>query len=409
MAPDTPFAPATLHVSHIDASIELQPHTTPPHLAGRATISGSLAPQGGSLTLDAIDFTRHAISATPTPTRMQYVDAHHMIIEWPASTHSTFTLVIDYEASPQKGMPHTAQDIWTTFHTWHWLPVEQSPGQRATLNLDVHIKEPGWTITPTTFTQKTPHPAYTYGFHATQRTDTLTTRRTHGEDELVVLGTPHHERVLDHTASALTRWKSIFGDDWAPQTYTQAFVPHRAMQEAAGLSFLSMSHAEGLEAHPEEDWLIVHELAHQEWGNLVTCHSWGDFWINEAFAVWWVYRDKALRGDTESAERELVLWEARTRDALARGDDPRIHRPDSTHQNAGGSIVYNAGALVLHGMFLELGAERFERTLRTLVHKARTERGLSLTTSQFLDAFDMSAAQRAHVNASLHDAHTLLK
>ena len=32
------------------------------------------------------------------------------------------------------------------------------------------------------------------------------------------------------------------------------------------------------------DWLIAHELAHQWWGDLVTCRDWAHLWLNEGFA-----------------------------------------------------------------------------------------------------------------------------
>lgn len=36
---------------------------------------------------------------------------------------------------------------------------------------------------------------------------------------------------------------------------------------------------------PGADWVIIHELSHQWWGNLVTCRTWKDFWLNEGMAV----------------------------------------------------------------------------------------------------------------------------
>ena len=31
--------------------------------------------------------------------------------------------------------------------------------------------------------------------------------------------------------------------------------------------------------------VLIHEIAHSWFGNLVTCATWSDFWLNEAFAV----------------------------------------------------------------------------------------------------------------------------
>ena len=52
-------------------------------------------------------------------------------------------------------------------------------------------------------------------------------------------------------------------------------------QEAALFSLLSERYGRALLNEPTGVSLIAHELAHQWWGNLVTCQDWTHFWLNE--------------------------------------------------------------------------------------------------------------------------------
>src|SRR6478736_7152205 len=44
------------------------------------------------------------------------------------------------------------------------------------------------------------------------------------------------------------------------------------------------------------DNLVAHELAHQWWGDLLTCKDWGELWLNESFATYfatlWAEQDR---------------------------------------------------------------------------------------------------------------------
>src|SRR5690606_2991355 len=70
--------------------------------------------------------------------------------------------------------------------------------------------------------------------------------------------------------------------------YGQLLVPGRDAQEAASFSLIGRAELDRERADPASAWIIAHEMAHQWWGNLVTCATWQDFWLNEGIATFMV-------------------------------------------------------------------------------------------------------------------------
>ena len=103
---------------------------------------------------------------------------------------------------------------------------------------------------------------------------------------------------------------------------------------------------------------LSHELAHQWFGDLVTCKDWSHLWLNEGFATYyawlWLEHDKgrsALDDQVTSAKQ-----------SLANSILPPPGRPGVDFLF--GASVYYRGALTLHALRLTVGDDSFFRTLR---------------------------------------------
>jgi aminopeptidase N len=141
--------------------------------------------------------------------------------------------------------------------------------------------------------------------------------------------------------------------------------------EAQGMAVFGRNHVDGRRTHER---LVVHELAHQWFGNCLTVADWRHIWLNEGFATYVEWLWSGVCGDLPT-DALAAQWHARVaarpRDVVVA--DPGIDRMFDP-------LVYKRGALTLHAVRKTIGDESFFAMLRAWVTE---HRHATVTTEQF--------------------------
>lgn len=118
------------------------------------------------------------------------------------------------------------------------------------------------------------------------------------------------------------------------------------------------------------DPLVSHELAHQWFGDLLTCRDWSHAWLNEGFATYFecVWREADLGYD------EYLYDVFECVDAYLDEDATRYRRPIVCNRfrdpiELFDRHLYQKGGAVLHMLRGELGEARFWRSIRHYVER----------------------------------------
>ena len=89
--------------------------------------------------------------------------------------------------------------------------------------------------------------------------------------------------TFSHVQQYLTIYEDLFGPyPWEKIGYAEVPFPHGAMEHATCISIPDNA-VDGTHDH---DILLAHEFSHSWFGNLVTCKSAGDMWLNEGWATY---------------------------------------------------------------------------------------------------------------------------
>ncbi|HUF61440.1 MAG TPA: M1 family aminopeptidase [Verrucomicrobiales bacterium] len=116
--------------------------------------------------------------------------------------------------------------------------------------------------------------------------------------------------------------------------------------------------------------LDAHELAHQWFGDLVTCRDWSHIWLNEGFATYY-----SLLFDRHLLGRDEFLFglrsDARQIFANAKDEIPMLHRAYGQPMEQFSFRAYPKGSWVLHMLRTQLGEDLFRRCVQTYLERHR--------------------------------------
>lgn len=116
---------------------------------------------------------------------------------------------------------------------------------------------------------------------------------------------------------------------------------------------------------------VVHETAHQWFGNAVTENDWNDVWLSEGFATYFTL----LYTEFSAGRDAFVDGVRRSRDAVLRygktlADTPVVHRNFNEAGSAPNNpLVYQKGSWTLHMLRDAVGTDAFWRGIRAYYHE----------------------------------------
>ena len=124
-----------------------------------------------------------------------------------------------------------------------------------------------------------------------------------------------------------------------------------------------------------ERWLTAHELAHQWFGDAVTCGSWHDIWLNEGFATY----SEALTREALDGQSAFVNWKANTINYIISQPNGAVYVSDITNINRifNSRLSYSKGAMVLNMLRLKLGDDDFFQAIKNYLNNHKFQYALT--------------------------------
>lgn len=193
------------------------------------------------------------------------------------------------------------------------------------------------------------------------------------------------------TRQGLDYYNDYFDYPYAFKKYDQIIVPDfnsGAMENIAAITFSERFISRGKMTFDEKQSLanvILHEMAHQWFGNLVTMRWWNDLWLNESFADFMA--SQSLVGATEFKDAWLDFSSYSKRSAYYEDQLVTTHAiathvadTDVAANNFDG-ITYGKGASALKQLAFTIGPDAFRDGIRDYLKKYQFE---NATLSDFL-------------------------
>jgi aminopeptidase N len=357
------------------------------------------------LALDAIGFELRGVTVDGRAVTWQY-DGQTLLVPIPVGTDRA-KVAVTYAASPRRGLyflepdehyPERPRQVWSQCQeedARHWIPCHDSPHAKMTTEMTARVPK-GWHALSNGvrvpvegqgdaahdvfhYRMEEPHSSYLLTLVAGEFAVLEDTMHVGGRDLPLSYLFPRGReadarRAFARTPQMIAHFSEVTGVPYPWVSYAQVVVSdfifggmenttastmyeHILLDERAAIDITS-------------DDLVAHELAHQWFGDYVTCRAWYEGWLNEGFATFFehVWTEKNLGHDEyeyglkHDLDAYLAEAHGRYRRAIVCQDYDSALDLFDRH-------LYQKGGLVLQALRSELGNDVFWRGITAYLTK----------------------------------------
>jgi aminopeptidase N len=374
---------------------------------------------------DSVGLTIQSVTVNKAPAKFEST-ASKLIVPLPAAAHSgeKVDVNIRYEGKPAKGLyfilpdkdyPNRPKQIWTqgeSEDTRYYLPIYDYPNDRLTTETILTVPASWITVANgklinvtkagddmKTWTWRESLPSSTYLITVVAGEFDEVKQAWHGLPVTYYAPKGRGDRLLpnyERTPAMMEVFSKKLGVDYAWEKYAQVMVDDfvaGGMENTSATTNTSSSlrNAKLIPEFPgDEDQLISHELAHQWFGDLVTCNDWGNIWLNEGFATFFemVWSESHYPKDQADYERWTAVQEWLGQSGLYAKPVVRHDFDDSSEFD---DNAYGKGGLALYMLRQQIGEDVFYRGLR---HYLEVYRGENVVTADLIKSIE----EANHIN-----------
>jgi len=187
----------------------------------------------------------------------------------------------------------------------------------------------------------------------------------------------HSLTHYDVTPYAMT----VFSDKWGLYPFVDEKYGHANFEWGGGMEHQTMTSMGGSEFGFSEP-VVVHELSHQWWGDMITCESWSDIWLNEGWASY-------AEADYYLEKSGWFAYHNYMNDmAYTGGGTIYVYDTTNVWNIFHGGRSYDKGAWVVHMLRGVLGDELFYQGVDAYYH-SEFQYGAA-KTEDFRDVFEVA-------------------
>lgn len=293
--------------------------------------------------------------------------------------NSVYRVRFYYHGNPSGGIKFFPEEeqVYTVYSTQTWMICNEDLLDKASMDMlllvpkDMKSVASGDLVASVSLVngkklenwkQETAVPAYTYGFSIGRFNEFSQTHNTISLNAFAAEHTPVQlDSIFKETGAMLDFFELHSGVPYPGKSYTQVIAKGNVSQEMSGFCVLWDGYGKQVLGDSIQINLSAHELAHQWWGNHITCKDWRHFWLNEGLAVFMSSAYKEHRFGRAEYMKDIEFYCQKFQSVP---NKPLVFPNWDNPVREDRIIVYFKGAYVFHLLKEMLGDEIFWKGIR---------------------------------------------